>query len=110
MLNFILNDRKEAKKLFELDEDALISQLANSWIYLASVSWVSYNYCLKQIYEIIKGEKVQDAFFTFQEQSDKHQSTPLLLNNQAVCALNQGKFDEAQSLLQEALDKVSKKS
>jgi hypothetical protein len=38
MLNFILNDRKEAKKLFELDEDALISQLANSWIYLASVS------------------------------------------------------------------------
>ena len=38
MLNFILYDRKEAKKLFELDEDALISQLANAWIYLASVS------------------------------------------------------------------------
>jgi coatomer protein complex subunit epsilon len=48
---------------------------------------------------------VQDAFFTFQELADKHQSTSLLLNNQAVCELNQGIYDEAQSLLQQALDK-----
>lgn len=29
------------------------------------------------------------------------------MNNQALCQINQGKFDEAQSLLQEALDKVN---
>jgi ribosomal protein L22 len=46
-----------------------------------------------------KGEKLQD-------QADKNTPTSLLLNSQALCQINQGKYDEAQSILQEELDKV----
>ena len=38
--------------------------------------------------------------------SDKTTSTPLLLNGQATCLISQSKFDDAESLLQEAMDKV----
>ena len=50
---------------------------------------------------------MQDAYFTFQEQADKNTPTSLILNSQALCQINQGKYDEAQTILQEALDKVS---
>ena len=49
---------------------------------------------------------MQDAFFTYQEQADKNSTTSILLNSQALCQINQGKYEEALSLLQESLDKV----
>jgi len=51
------------------------------------------------------GEKIRDAFYIFQELSEKHASTPLLLNGLAVCDLLQKKYPEAEKHLLEALEK-----
>jgi coatomer protein complex subunit epsilon len=106
---FHLSIRKELKRMQEMDDDATLTQLAIAWVNMATVCFKKpqpTTACINKIPISQGGEKLQDAFYIFQELAEKNTSTVLLLNGQAVCNIQQGKHDDAESILQEALDKA----
>ncbi|ONK60817.1 uncharacterized protein A4U43_C08F22970 [Asparagus officinalis] len=82
---------KQLKLMQQIDEDHTLTQLANAWLNLA-----------------VGGSKIQEAYLIFQDFSEKYQMTGMVLNGKAVCCMHMGHFDEAESLLLEALNKDAK--
>jgi len=78
--------KKELKKMQDMDEDATITQLASAWCSLVG-----------------DGDKIQDAYYTFQDMADKSKATGLLLNGMASAYLRQSKQDEADGTIAEAM-------
>ncbi|MCL7039985.1 hypothetical protein MKW94_016609 [Papaver nudicaule] len=82
---------KQLKIMQQIDEDHTLTQLANAWLNLA-----------------VGGSKIQEAYLIFQDFCEKYPMTGLILNGKAVCCMQMGHFDEAESLLLEALNKDAK--
>ncbi|KAI9126486.1 hypothetical protein K1719_002133 [Acacia pycnantha] len=79
---------RQLRAMQQIDEDHTLTQLANAWLNLA-----------------VGGSKIQEAYLIFQDLSERYQTTSLLLNGKAVCCMHMGNFDEAETLLVEALNK-----
>lgn len=81
--------KKVLAAMTEKNEDDTLTQLSQAWFNLE-----------------LGGEKLQDAHYIFDDFKDKFAPSVLLLNNLAVCALGQQKFDdETSSYLRDGLDK-----
>jgi len=84
--------RKQLQAMKNAEDDATLTQITEAWV---------------NIY--LGGEKTQEAFYIFQELAEKHSVTVRLLNGQAVCHIHAGRFEEAEDLLMEALERVRNK-
>ncbi|CAI0546089.1 unnamed protein product [Linum tenue] len=81
---------RQLRVMQQIDEDHSLTQLANAWLNLA-----------------VGGSKIQEALLIFQDFSEKYPMTGLILNGKAVCCMHMGNFEEAETLLLEALNKAS---
>jgi coatomer protein complex subunit epsilon len=82
---------KQLRVMQQIDEDHTLTQLASAWLNLA-----------------VGGSKIQEAYLIFEDFSEKYPMTCLILNGKAVCCMQMGNFDEAETLLLEALNKDAK--
>lgn len=84
--------KKILTSMTEKNDDDTLTQLAQAWLNIE-----------------ISGEKLQDAHYIFDDFKDKLTPSVLLLNNLAVCAIGQQKFDDedTQGYLRDGLDKES---
>jgi len=80
--------KKQLSVLKNQEDDATLTQLTEAWVNIA-----------------IGGEKYQEAFYIFQELAEKHSVTVKLLNGQAICHIHNGKYEDADDLLMEALER-----
>jgi coatomer protein complex subunit epsilon len=81
--------KKQLQAMKSIEEDATLTQLTEAWINI-----------------FLGGEKTQEAFYIFQELAEKFSVTVRLLNGKALCHIHSGRFDVAEDLLMEALERV----
>lgn len=90
--------KKQLNIMKSQEDDATLTQLCDAWVNIASGGSTSSSGTPSQ--------KFQDAFYVFQELAEKHSQTVKLLNGQAICHIHNLKFEDAEDLLMEALERV----
>ncbi|CAL8088706.1 unnamed protein product [Calicophoron daubneyi] len=78
---------KVVRRMQVSDEDALACQLTTALFYLSK-----------------GGEQLQEALHIYEELREKYGSTPVVLNGQAAALIGMNRWEDAECLLQEALD------
>ncbi|GAA47398.1 coatomer subunit epsilon [Clonorchis sinensis] len=78
---------KEVRRMQTADEDALPCQLATALFNLSK-----------------GGEQLQEALNIYEELKERYGATSVILNGQAAALIGMNKWEEAESILQEALD------
>ncbi|VDP77570.1 unnamed protein product [Echinostoma caproni] len=78
---------KTVRRMQVADEDALPCQLATAMFYLTK-----------------GGEQLQEALHIYEELREKHGATPVILNGQATALIGMNRWEEAETVLHEALD------
>ncbi|KAE9417412.1 hypothetical protein Angca_008515 [Angiostrongylus cantonensis] len=73
---------KELKKMNDIDEDATLTQLALAWVNMT-----------------VGKDKLNDAYYIYQEMMDKYGQSPKLLICQSAVLILQGKYKDAEALL-----------
>lgn len=97
-----LASRQLVSRMKQLDENAVLTQLAESWIFCTYSSTNN-----QQDSSTGAGmAKFQDAFYIIQELLETYGSTSKLLSSQAACQLAMGKYEDAERLLSDALAKT----
>ncbi|KAJ3197396.1 hypothetical protein HK101_003822 [Irineochytrium annulatum] len=83
--------RKEVTAFKTWADDATLAQVVEAWVNVFAGS----------------EDKYQEAFYTFDELASSNVVTPRLLTGKAVCKMISGKFNEAEELLVESLNRNS---
>ena len=77
---------REVKRMSEVDDDAILTQLATAWVSLASGNAAKYS----------------EARAIFEDLFDRHGGAPVLLNGLAATHMQNGEWEDAESSLLEA--------
>ena len=80
--------QKTHKSMMVADEDSTLTQLAAAWVHVAT-------------------GKPLEACYIYDELSDKHGPSPMLLNGLAAAKMHCGEYAEAETVLQDALSKTA---
>jgi len=84
--------KKELTAIRSWADDATLAQLIEAWV------------------DTYSGDtkKYQDAYYIFEELASSKVATSSLLNGQAVCRMQAGRFDDAEAVLMESVQKDSR--
>lgn len=95
--------KKEIEKIKTWADDATLAQFTEAWVDAFTVRTLALENA--DFYNKGGPDKYQNAFYIFEELCTSKVSTSKLLCGQAICRMQMGRFEDAESILLESLNK-----